>query len=82
MRAVLVADLAKLSDAIAGLVAAQAAIVGELHQVGALEIREARSALERALEAVPASQRRSRKAGVLRDLARMLGELELISLQA
>ena len=82
LRAALVADLAKLSDAIAGLVAAQATIVGELHHAGALGLGEVRQALERALEAVPAAQRKSRKAGILRDLARMLRELELISLEA
>ncbi|MGO8867337.1 MAG: hypothetical protein ACLQME_12615 [Alphaproteobacteria bacterium] len=82
LRTVLVADLAKLSDAISGLVAAQVAITGELHHAGALGIREARSALERALETVPAKERKSRKAGVLRDLARMLGELEMIELGA
>ena len=75
------AEIAGISDAIAGLLAAQAAIAAELHQVDSLEFGEARSTLERAFQALPAPKRQSRKGSVLRDLAHKLGELALIWLE-
>ncbi|MFI5022625.1 MAG: hypothetical protein ACHQRJ_13350 [Alphaproteobacteria bacterium] len=76
LRTRLGAEIAGTSEAIAGLVAAQAAIAAELQRYGALNLAEARSTLERAVQALPAPERKSRKGGVLLDLARMLGKLE------